>query len=135
MTQNNCKKILFVDDDPDDLFLIREILQNLNVPFEIHEAYNGKQALSFLENAKASDQLPCLIVMDINMPVMNGKETLAAIKNEDEYKHIPVVIFSTSKSELDRMFFEKYNVEMMTKPPGYQKLEGAVKRLLNYSNG
>lgn len=119
-----------MDDDPDDLLLIREILDSLNVTFQIQEAHNGKEALEILEASEKENTVPCLIVLDINMPVLDGKQTLAILKNSGKWQHIPVVIFTTSSSQLDKMYFERYRVEMITKPPSYEKLEAAVKRLL-----
>ncbi len=126
-----CNKVLFVDDDPDDLLLIREILESLNVTFEIREAHNGKEALECLERSYEENSLPCLIVLDVNMPVLDGKQTLAILKGSEKWKNIPVVVFTTSNSSLDKLYFERYRVEMITKPPSYTQLQSAVKRLLH----
>ena len=72
--------ILWADDDVDDLLLFREVLEELTQSFDVVEAANGKEALAYLQKAKAASLLPCLIILDINMPVLNGKETLVAIK-------------------------------------------------------
>jgi CheY-like chemotaxis protein len=123
-------KVLFVDDDPDDLLLIHEILQEVTTTYQVEEAHNGKEALECLRKSKEDGQLPCLIVLDINMPVMDGKTALSIIKSTDGLKDIPVVVFTTSKSELDKTFCKKYDVEMITKPPSYAELQEAVSRLL-----
>jgi CheY-like chemotaxis protein len=125
--------ILWADDDIDDLQMMREILVKNNHEFEIVEAGNGKEALHFLEQSLYVDNLPCLIILDINMPVLGGKETLATIKTHESYKSIPVVVFTTSESDLDRMFCERYNTEMITKPPSFKTLEATIYKVLGFA--
>lgn len=120
--------ILWADDDVDDLMLMREILQKYGKDHDIIEVKNGKEALEFLE--QAGKDLPSLIILDINMPVMDGKETLSIIKNNEAYKNIPVVVFTTSASEMDKMFCKRFNTKMVTKPPSYTSLESTVIELL-----
>ena len=71
---------LCVDDDEDDLFFIKEIIHSQGHSFEIKEARNGLDALNFLQESLQKGELPCLIVMDMNMPRMDGKQTIAKIK-------------------------------------------------------
>ena len=125
--------ILWADDDTDDLQMMREILVKNHQEFNIVEVGNGKDALGFLEQALHSDLLPSLIILDINMPVLGGKETLATIKAKEEFKTIPVVVFTTSDSDLDRRFCEKYNTQMITKPPSYNKLETTIFKVLGFA--
>lgn len=125
--------VLFVDDDPDDLMLIRQVLEELSLNLSIHEVHNGREALEYLEKAREREQLPSLIVLDINMPVMDGKETLSIIRQIPAYQDIPTVMFTTSNSDLDRLFFRKYKVEMITKPPNYDQLKEAIKRVLSFA--
>lgn len=124
--------ILWADDDADDLQLMQEILIKSENDFTIIEVKNGKEALEHLEKAKEDDSLPCLIILDINMPVLDGKETLSIIKKNPAYKNIPVVIFTTSESELDRRFCQRFDTEMVTKPPSFATLEATVVRLLSF---
>lgn len=111
---------------------MKEILTRNNRPYDIVEVRNGQEALAFLSESKAQAHLPCLIILDINMPVMDGKETLSILKRTEGYKEIPVVVFTTSNSELDKLFCKKHQVEMITKPPHYKSLESAVLRLLEF---
>jgi CheY-like chemotaxis protein len=124
--------ILWADDDVDDLQMMREILQKSDIDFDIIEVRNGKEALQHLQIARDNASLPCLIILDINMPVMDGKETLSIIKQNRELKDIPVVIFTTSQSEMDKLFCERLGSEMITKPPTFKKLEDTVTRLLSF---
>lgn len=123
--------ILWADDDYDDLQMMREILSKKKMDFNIVEVHNGKEAMDYLNNAEASE-LPCLIILDINMPVMDGKETLSVLKNTPQYKEIPVVVFTTSASDLDKMFCKKFDTEMITKPPTFSTLNASLDRLLKF---
>lgn len=124
--------ILWADDDADDLLLMKEILIKNNKKYEIVEVPNGKAALDHLHHAKEALDFPCLVILDINMPILDGKETLSIIKRTEDYESIPVVVFTTSSSELDKLFCKKYEVEMITKPPHYKNLESTVLKLLKY---
>lgn len=126
------KHILWADDDLDDLMLMRQVLEDIGETYLITEVNNGREAMDYLKASKEANNLPCLVILDINMPVMNGKETLTQIKKEEGLKDIPVVFFTTSNSELDKLFCRRMGVEMITKPPKYSYLKDAVVRLLNY---
>jgi len=124
--------ILWADDDADDLQMMREILLKSNKAFDLIEVHNGKQALDYLQTAQETKSLPCLIILDINMPVLDGKETLSIIKRTEAYKHIPVVVFTTSESDLDKLYCQRFETDMITKPPSYASLEATVVKLLNF---
>jgi len=86
-----------VDDDPEELMLIEEALFDLGK--KIHFEENGIEALNYLDQC---EQLPCLIVLDLNMPKLNGTETLVRLKSDDRFKDITVVIYSTSINALEK---------------------------------
>jgi CheY-like chemotaxis protein len=123
-------KILWADDDYDDLQMMKEILSKKKRDFQIVEVHNGKEALEYLQQIDDESELPCLIILDINMPVLDGKETLSILKTTREYKEIPVVVFTTSESELDKLYCKKFNTEMVTKPPTFSTLGAALDKLL-----
>jgi len=124
--------ILWADDDYDDLQMMKEILSKQSRDFKIAEVHNGKEALDYLKKSNEKSELPCLIILDINMPVLDGKETLSIIKNDSQYKDIPVVVFTTSESELDKMYCKRFNTEMVTKPPTFSTLSAVLNKLLNF---
>lgn len=126
------KIILYVDDDPDDLTMLREAITNVGRDFQIREAFDGVHALELLRQMEQEENLPCLIVLDINMPRMDGKQTLVAIQRDKVLSSIPVVLFSTSSSALDKTFSQVKNVELITKPIDYKALQSAASRLLSY---
>lgn len=124
--------ILCVDDDSDDLQLLHETLKDTGEDFDVIEAHNGRQAIDRLQQLKNDGINPCLIILDINMPVLNGKETLSLIKKDEELKAIPVVVFTTSGSESDKNFCHFHGVEMVTKPPSFDNFKQVVQKLLRF---
>ena len=124
------KYILWADDDKDDLMLLRHVLQDIGEEYDIREVHNGSEALAYLEKSKQNASLPALIILDMNMPVLTGKETLSIIRKDEALKNIPVVFFTTSSSELDKLYCKRFGVEMITKPPIYAKLKETVRHLL-----
>lgn len=124
--------ILWADDDTDDLMLMREVLHELGNNYQISEVHNGQEALDYLAKAKAKNHLPCLIILDMNMPVLDGKETLSHIRKDAELENVPVVFFTTSNSMLDKLYCQRHHVEMITKPPKFESLKEAVQKLLAY---
>ncbi len=126
------RHILWADDDMDDLMLMRHVLQDLGEGYHIAEVHNGQEALDYLSQARKSQDLPCLIILDMNMPVLDGKETLTRLKKDETLKKIPVVFFTTSNSQMDKLYCKHNGVEMITKPPQYANLKDAVQKLLNY---
>jgi CheY-like chemotaxis protein len=125
------KKVLCVDDDIDDQLIVSETIREINDSLEVATALNGYEALEFLEQAKSNGDLPCLIIMDINMPLMDGKQALAEIKKDKELDHVPVVMFTTSSSQLDMAFCEKYGVAFITKPIDMQGFRSTIQGLLS----
>lgn len=121
--------IFWADDDKDDLDMFRDILEDYTSNHKIIEFPNGMELLNQLYTQKEG-ALPCLIVLDLNMPVMGGREALASLKDDTDLKHIPVAVFTTSNSPVDKSFCDRFNVEMFTKPPSFNQLQSAVARLL-----
>jgi CheY-like chemotaxis protein len=123
--------ILYVEDDLDDLFMVEQAFEKYNSGVEVVHAKDGFEALKFLHELKDTTPLPCLIILDINMPGMDGRETLIRIKQSLRFKDIPVVLFSTSSSDRDKAFARKWNAEFITKPLIYSELEEIAKSFTN----
>lgn len=98
------KTILCVDDDKDDLLMLREAINKSGTTYHIMEAFDGQHALELLQQMQQTGLLPCLIILDINMPRMDGKQTLLALQNDPLLAAIPVVLFSTSSGLMDQRF-------------------------------
>lgn len=128
----NPNLILLIDDDPDDLMLIKEAIGNIDGKFEFEEFTDGRKALAHLRNLDSVHKHPCLIVLDINMPVLGGRDLLALLKNDPGLKDIPVVVFSTSSNPADVEYCKQFNVELISKPFDMTQLLEAARRLINY---
>lgn len=111
--------ILYAEDDFDDFESVKEALNQLSDQQLLLHAKNGQEAVGFIENATI---LPSLIVLDLNMPVMDGKEVLKWLKDRNEYKNIPVMIFTTSSREEDVKLCQKYGCTFFRKPTLYRDL-------------
>ena len=94
------KNILYIEDDEDDQILFEEAMRDIGDSMHCSLANNGKEAL---EKLKTSLDLPDIIFLDINMPLMNGFEFIKHLKAEQSFCKIPVVILSTSTSEIEKM--------------------------------
>ena len=96
------KRILLADDDADDKMIIKDAIQLVSNDDVIYFTENGEQTLQILNENYDQGELPCLVVLDLNMPRMNGTETLRHIKNDERFKDIPVIIYSTSINPLEK---------------------------------
>ena len=126
------KKVLLVDDDKDDLEMLEEALKIISTGHSIIEASNGQEALEILTRMLNEGELPCLIVLDINMPKMDGKQTFMKIKADNNLANIPVVIFSTSTSMLDRYFFERHRTAYFIKPINFAEFTKTASRMISH---
>jgi CheY-like chemotaxis protein len=94
-------KVLYVDDDNDDCLLLSESFAATTSDARLVCAPGGQEAINYL-NSVHDEHLPSLIILDLNMPRWDGRQTLSYIKSHPEYASIPVVILSTSESKLDK---------------------------------
>ena len=123
--------ILYAEDDLDDLFMVEQAFEQFDGTVELIRAADGFETLEKLKRAEAGDALPCLIILDINMPAMDGRETLRRIRQLERFKDIPVILFSTSSSSVDRSFAESMGVQLTTKPLVYSELEELARTFLH----
>jgi CheY-like chemotaxis protein len=123
--------VLCVDDDPDDRELIRNAIFNVDPSYTVAHATNGKEALQYLSRA-TENELPCLVILDINMPVMDGKQALVEIKKIKKLDQVPIVVFSTSSHPSDLFFCKQHGVELVTKPANFKQITREAERLLQH---
>lgn len=98
---DNNRPILLVEDDEVDRMTVKRAMRKLKIKNALHTAENGEEALHYLQNNV--DKLPCIILLDINMPRMNGIEFLEIIKGKPIFRKIPVIVLTTSEEAQDRM--------------------------------
>ena len=123
--------ILLIEDDVVDVMTVRRSLQHLGVPNHLDHAADGEQGLEFLRNP--GNVRPGLILLDLNMPCMNGIEFLAAIKKDAALRSIPVVVLTTSQEASDRIdSFEQSVAGYMIKPADYQQFVETMRIIRDY---
>ena len=134
MTQviNKPRTILCIDDDADDLQLLAEAMHRIDPECQILNAFDGMHGLTLLQEMHHQQQLPCLIVMDINMPKLDGKQTFVRLQADQHLSNIPIVVFSTSSSPIDKMFFQSKGAAFITKPIRFDQLLETASELLSY---
>jgi CheY-like chemotaxis protein len=122
------KPILLVEDDQVDAMTVKRALKEIKVSNHLDIVANGEEALSFLRNPE--NEKPGIILLDLNMPKMNGIEFLKIAKKDEPLKKIPVVVLTTSKAEQDKVdSFDLGVAGYMLKPVDYQKFVEVVKTI------
>ena len=128
---HNSKPILLVEDDRVDAMTVRRALKDLKVINQLVHTVNGEEALKYLQNE--SNKKPCVILLDLNLPKLNGLEFLKIVKGEEELKKIPVVALTTSKEAPDIDASFKLGVAgYIVKPVDYEKFVEAIRVLELY---
>ena len=126
------------DDDVDDFFLVRDALKESGLTGDVEQVVDGEELMDYLYRRgkfmKLEDaSLPCLILLDLNMPRKDGREVLTEIKKEPRFRRIPIVVFTTSGSEDDIICsYELGASSYITKPTSYDDLVEVMKKLGDY---
>jgi chemotaxis family two-component system response regulator Rcp1 len=125
--------ILLVDDNEGDILLTREALDDARIVNKISIAYDGQEAIRFLKRQPVGKDTPDLILLDINLPKMNGAEVLAFIKNDPDLKRIPVIMLTTSSAEKDILFaYENHANCYITKPVDLDRFMNVVRTIEDF---
>lgn len=125
------KTILLVEDDMIDAMTVKRALKELNVLNPVDTVENGEEALAYLRDDK--NELPGIILLDLNMPRMNGIEFLGIAKKDNQLKQIPVIVLTTSLDEIDRIdTFSLGIAGYMVKPVDYIQFVEVIKAIKLY---
>lgn len=126
-------KILIGEDDIEDQFILEEYFQENNIKDCVCFEKNGKKILEYLERIADDDNLPNLIVLDLNMPLLNGTQTLLELKKNPRFANIPTIIYSTSNNEHERRKCISFGaVDYLVKPMTVDEGNVMVKEFLRY---
>ncbi|MDH7600406.1 MAG: response regulator [Sedimentisphaerales bacterium] len=123
--------ILLVEDDEVDAMTVRRVLRELKVSNALVHVTNGEEALGYLRDS--TRPRPCLVLLDINMPRMNGIELLRIMKADEELRALPVVIMTTSTN--DRDIIEAFHLSVagyMIKPVDYRQFVETIRTIDTY---
>jgi CheY-like chemotaxis protein len=128
-------EILLVDDDPDDVQLAQEGLQEEHVPHHLHVVRDGVEALAYLrrEGQYAAARRPDLILLDLKMPKKNGLEVLAEIKADRKLRRIPVIVLTTSDNPDDVL--KAYDLQAscyITKPSSLEEIDRVIRSIKDF---
>lgn len=125
--------ILLVDDNEGDILLTREALDDARIINKISIAYDGLEAIRFLKEDPGGADTPDLILLDINLPKMNGTEVLSIIKNDPELKRIPVIMLTTSSAERDILAsYDNHANCYITKPVDLNRFMDVVRTIEDF---
>ena len=125
-------EVLLVEDDPGDVLLTREAFEHQKVANQLHVVNNGEDAIAFLrkEGAYADAPDPDLVLLDLNLPGMHGREVLAAIKEDARLQTIPVVVLTTSEAEEDVLRSYRLHANAyVTKPVDFDRFMAVVRAI------
>ena len=128
-------EVLLVEDSPGDVRLTREAFRDANLSVRLHVVDDGVEAMAFLrrEGAHIHAPRPDVILLDLNLPRMDGREVLALIKTDEDLKTIPTVILTTSEAEAD--IVQSYELQanaFLSKPVRLEDFEGLVKTISDF---
>ena len=129
------KPILQVEDDPNDVFLLQHAMKRVGVTNPVQIARDGQEAIDYLQGAgKFADRdkfpLPCLVLLDLKLPKVDGLEILREIKSDERTKAIPVIVMTSSKEQRDWVESHELGVDsFVTKPVDFDSFSKAVSKL------
>ena len=110
---------LYAEDDEDDLDIMKEMVNQQKMPHQLVCVRNGFDLIEHLQCIQQKDSYPCLIILDMRLPRLNGLETLELLRTDDMYRLIPVVIFSSKVSTTDKERCRTLGAEVLLKPLTY----------------
>jgi len=124
----NCKPVLLIEDDTIDAMTVRRAFKDLKVANPLVHRLNGEEALAYLTDE--ANEKPCVVLLDLNMPKMNGTEFLKVVKADPTLKQIPVIVLTTSNEECDILeSFKRSVAGYIVKPVDYQKFVDAIRTI------
>jgi CheY-like chemotaxis protein len=132
MSRSVQKFVLYADDDLDDQTWVTEACQAIDARLSVHFVENGSEVLAYLQTLSAGE-LPSLIILDLNMPKLDGRQTLQRLKAHPLYQHIPVAIVSTSSSKLDKDICQRLGASVfLVKPTSHQNWQDIMRQVITF---
>jgi CheY-like chemotaxis protein len=125
-------EVLLVEDDPGDVMMTREAFQDYKVHNQLHVVSDGAEAMAFLrqEGEYAGHPRPDLVLLDLNLPRMDGRQVLESIKSDPELASIPVVVLTTSENEDDVLrSYSLHANAYVTKPVDFQRFIEVIRQI------
>lgn len=132
--------LLITEDDADDRFLIQAAFAEKKHPFQIEFVENGAELLNYLNDLKGNEGLGLrdlkLILLDLNMPKKDGREALKEIKDNADFKNVPVIIFTTTHNEQEIARCKKFGADgYVVKPVTFEGLLTVIDDVIDFCSG
>ena len=125
----NSLSLLLVEDDPDDIELMNEALKSASIIYSIKTISQGDKVIPYLELCK---KFPDVIILDLNLPKLHGREVLRLIKTSDRFKEIPVAILTTASSQSEKDYCLKEGADQfITKPSTVEGFNQTINTIIN----
>jgi two-component system, chemotaxis family, response regulator Rcp1 len=125
--------VLLVEDSPHYVRLIRETFREVNKHVHFHVASDGVEAMAFLANPGVANPRPDLILLDLGMPKMDGREVLAKLKEDDNLRTIPTLVLTTSEAQKDvASSYQLHANSFLQKPLRLEQLDALVKSINDF---
>jgi CheY-like chemotaxis protein len=133
LIMQNEYQILVVDDDHDDHLIMFDYFKDAGIQDKVTFVDNGKKAMEYLEGIEDESKLPRLVIMDLNMPIQNGTQTLLQMKESTRFRNIPVIIFSTSENDTEKRKCLSFGaLDYMVKPVTYAEGQALIKKFSSF---
>lgn len=129
-TKRTGSVVLYVDDDKDDLLLTEEAFSRYP-GVELITFSDSYKFLKYIIDNRSSGHLPALIMIDINMPLLNGRELLTILRSYKEFKAVPMALYTTSSQSTDRNFARGFDARFITKPDSSRELNQIIDDLIH----
>ena len=124
--------VLYADDDVEDKELIRDAFNEFSNSIDLLDFADGSALLRYVEQLQPLQPRPCLIIIDINMPGLDGKETLRRLRKLDGFEEVPAVLFSTSTLPSEAAFARCFNAGFVTKPLHNAQIQQIIEELMQH---
>jgi len=122
--------VLLVEDNPDDVIMIREAFEQSLTPVQLYVVSNGEQAIKFVRRTDTDALRPSLILLDLNLPIRNGLDVLAELKSDTEFLSIPIVVLTTSQAPNDiQQCYSLHANAYIIKPPDFDGYADVIKQV------
>jgi CheY-like chemotaxis protein len=121
--------IVHIDDDQEDLEMVAYAMDKFD-HIELIQAADGPTGMEVLDKLVRTGNKPCLLLLDVKMPGMNGRDVLVKIKQDERLREIPVTLFTTSNSESDKTLASKYKADFISKPHSFSNLRDVVGQVI-----
>lgn len=135
----NTVRILLAEDNPGDILLVEQALDEYQVPHELHVVRDGDEALAFVARMGTAGGVPCpdLMLLDLNLPKVDGPEILTEFRKHPECTHTPVIVVTSSDTQRDRARVEGLNVSRYFRKPSdlaaFLQLGAVVKEVVEHA--